>query len=171
MENHHKTNPPNYEGTLSEEASQHRADLEARRDAAFEAANAEENPIKRVKTFRVADMLDVALDFQGANPKKLEFDDLKEHIRSPSPYYDELTNQFKAKIKNRATAIRAYCIGCVGGNLVDVRMCASLCCPLHPFRMGKDPIRGYELPKVDEPEIELDDEDTGEFEEGEDDGD
>lgn len=171
MANHHKTQPPNYEGSLSATASEERADKEDLRDVAYENAGAETNAILRTKAFRLCDMLDTSLDFQGANPKKLDFETLRDHIRAPSPNHEDVTNQYRASIKNRATAIRAYCIGCQGGSVVDVRFCPSMTCPLHAFRMGKDPLRGYAMPIVEEPELELDEDDVGEFEEGHDDGD
>ena len=36
-------------------------------------------------------------------------------------------------------AIRRRCIDCSGGRLADVRACKFETCPLHPFRMGKNP--------------------------------
>lgn len=36
-------------------------------------------------------------------------------------------------------AIRAQCIDCSGGSLKEVRECAFKDCPLHPYRMGKNP--------------------------------
>ena len=142
--------------------------MESHRDAAYAKANAEEHPIKRTKAVRIADFWDVSLDLQGANPKVVPFDILKDHIQGPSPRCDDMENKYRARIKNRATAIRAYCVQCMGGGVADVRTCPSLICPLHPFRMGKDPLRGYDIPKVEEPELELEDGDVGEFEEGDD---
>ena len=43
------------------------------------------------------------------------------------------------------SAIRQFCIGCVGGSgngrkpLKQVRKCPVVECPLHPFRMGRNP--------------------------------
>ena len=42
-------------------------------------------------------------------------------------------------------------------------------CPLYSFRMEKNPFHGFDIPKVEEPVIEDDDEAIGEFEEGDDD--
>ena len=36
-------------------------------------------------------------------------------------------------------AIRANCLGCVGGNAAEVRRCPCEGCPLHQFRMGHNP--------------------------------
>lgn len=36
-------------------------------------------------------------------------------------------------------AIRKYCLWCMGGSRKFVRECDTSDCPLHPFRMGKNP--------------------------------
>ena len=36
-------------------------------------------------------------------------------------------------------AIRRRCIDCSGGSLAEVRACKFDTCPLHPFRLGKNP--------------------------------
>jgi hypothetical protein len=36
-------------------------------------------------------------------------------------------------------AIRRRCIDCSGGSLAEVRACKCDTCPLHPFRLGKNP--------------------------------
>lgn len=36
-------------------------------------------------------------------------------------------------------AIRRRCIDCSGGSLAEVRLCKCEACPLHPFRLGKNP--------------------------------
>ena len=36
-------------------------------------------------------------------------------------------------------AIRAKCIDCSGGSRAEVRRCLLRDCPLHPFRMGRNP--------------------------------
>jgi hypothetical protein len=36
-------------------------------------------------------------------------------------------------------AIRRRCIDCSGGSLAEVRACRCDTCPLHPFRLGKNP--------------------------------
>lgn len=38
-------------------------------------------------------------------------------------------------------AIRAKCIDCSGDNVAEVRACALADCPLHPYRMGRNPNR------------------------------
>jgi hypothetical protein len=36
-------------------------------------------------------------------------------------------------------AIRAKCLDCTAGQIVEVRLCALENCPLHPYRMGHRP--------------------------------
>ena len=36
-------------------------------------------------------------------------------------------------------AIRRRCVDCSGGSLAEVRACKCETCPLHPFRMGRNP--------------------------------
>lgn len=46
-----------------------------------------------------------------------------------------------ADLKNPVKAIRAYCIGCMGGQVSEVEKCWAEHCELFPFRMGKNPYR------------------------------
>ena len=43
------------------------------------------------------------------------------------------------KITSPIKAIRAYCLGCVGGSSNEVKLCPCTQCELHPFRFGKNP--------------------------------
>ena len=49
--------------------------------------------------------------------------------------------RYAEKIKNPMTAIRAKCVECSGGSLKEVAECRVPACALHPFRMGKNPLR------------------------------
>jgi len=43
-------------------------------------------------------------------------------------------------------AIKAYCIGCMGGDKTEVKLCPCSDCELHPFRLGRNPnYKGREL--------------------------
>ena len=42
-------------------------------------------------------------------------------------------------------AIREFCLGCVGYQVKEVKLCPSTKCPLHPFRFGKNPNLKREL--------------------------
>lgn len=46
-----------------------------------------------------------------------------------------------SEIKNPVKAIRAKCIDCCCGQQAEVKSCAAKDCPLHPFRLGKNPYR------------------------------
>lgn len=52
---------------------------------------------------------------------------------------NEVVKKYAAKIHNRSSAIRAKCIECSNGSLIEVAECTIEKCALHPFRMGKDP--------------------------------
>lgn len=41
----------------------------------------------------------------------------------------------------RGKAIRLKCLDCCGGSKKDVKQCNEVNCPLHPFRLGKNPNR------------------------------
>lgn len=47
----------------------------------------------------------------------------------------------KKLITNPVKAIRAFCLGCVGGNANEVKLCPAEDCELYPFRFGKNPYR------------------------------
>lgn len=36
-------------------------------------------------------------------------------------------------------AIRAKCLDCCCGQANEVKLCTAIRCPLHPFRLGKNP--------------------------------
>ena len=41
--------------------------------------------------------------------------------------------------KDIMTAIKAKCLDCCCGQTSEIRECTIVKCPLHPFRLGKDP--------------------------------
>ena len=45
------------------------------------------------------------------------------------------------QITSPIQVIRAKCIDCYGGQISEVKLCPSVKCPLHPFRMGENPFR------------------------------
>lgn len=158
----HQTQPDHYSGTLSEDASKHRERLEN----LLEGLYADLRKAKGVERLKLADRIErieFGLSLQGANPKEIDIYELSEHIRAPQLDDDPVTKKYRSKIKNRATGIRAYCVQCQGGEIAEVRRCPSVTCPLHPFRMGKDPLRGWEIPKPEnEPEIPIEEDDIDE---------
>lgn len=60
-------------------------------------------------------------------------------------YNEDETESDKEEIKSPLKAIRAFCIDCMGGQVREVKLCPSQICPLHAFRMGKNPYRKREL--------------------------
>lgn len=104
--------------------------------------------LKSLKLEAQIDELDFALENQCIDPRNIVFPTLRSHIRATDVDDDPATNKARSRIKNRATAIRAYCYWCQGGFSPGIRECASITCPLWPFRLGKDPLRGYELPPL-----------------------
>lgn len=51
-------------------------------------------------------------------------------------------------------AIRAKCVDCSGGNQAEARKCTATGCTLWPFRMGKNPMRGYSADEDAAEEVE-----------------
>lgn len=139
--------PDFYDRKLSEEPSRHREVLEGRLADAY--ANLKElSGIPKLKEKKRIEVLEQTLSWQGANPKQVPFDELKEHVQS-SHGSDVIGAKYRARINNRTTATRAYCVtSCMGDDVAAVRECSSITCPLYPFRMGKDPFRGYAMPEV-----------------------
>lgn len=159
--------PEFYQTPLLEESKRHRLNLEKSLSEKY-AALSESKGVARLKLQRDIDRIEQTLAWQGANPKQIDFADLKEHITT-APIMDAVEAKYQRRIKNRATAIRAYCVSCQGGSVVDVRNCPSVTCPLHPFRMGTDPLRGFDIPKAEPIVIESEDDlDESLFEEGDD---
>lgn len=60
-------------------------------------------------------------------------------------YNEDETESDKEEIKSPLKAIRVFCIDCMGGQVREVKFCPSQICPLHAFRMGKNPYRKREL--------------------------
>lgn len=58
-------------------------------------------------------------------------------IRPPADA--DIVHRYSERVRNPKTAIRAFCVACVGGYLKDVAQCTAFKCALHPFRMGVNP--------------------------------
>jgi hypothetical protein len=146
--------------------------LEKKLETLQEQLENEKNPIKRMKIGRYCNRVEYCLSWQGADPRILSKDKLREVCNQPL-HEDALVDKYRARVKNPATAIRAYCIDCQGGSVAGVKECAMLTCPLWNFRMGTDPLRGHEPPPplpVSEPSdaVENDDFDSDLFADDED---
>jgi hypothetical protein len=55
---------------------------------------------------------------------------------------DEIIQHYRDKVRNPLTAVRAFCVECMGGYVSEVKACSNGLCPLHPFRMGRNPLHG-----------------------------
>ncbi len=70
-----------------------------------------------------------------------ELEKIKENLQICD--WDDPTEQmYREKINSPITAIRAFCVGCMGGQVYEVRKCTKRNCQLYPFRMGKNPFHG-----------------------------
>lgn len=50
-----------------------------------------------------------------------------------------------ANLKSPVKAIHAFCVDCMGGHESYIKTCTTDTCPLHPFRLGKNPYLKREL--------------------------
>lgn len=55
---------------------------------------------------------------------------------------DRVIQGYKDKIRSPSTAIRAFCVTCMGGYVRMVAKCTAPECPLFPFRFGTNPMHG-----------------------------
>jgi hypothetical protein len=99
--------------------------------------------------------LEFLLKYQGKNPKEIPVKDLKAQIHD-RPIEDSNTKASFKRIRNQGTGIRAFCITCMGGQPVEVRLCPATHCPLWPFRLGNNPFFGKTLMPVADIEVEGD---------------
>ncbi len=81
-----------------------------------------------------------AYDEQNLRADEFE-DDMEDLIDNELNENEENGEEIKSPLK----AIRAFCIDCMGGAVREVKLCPSQICPLHAFRMGKNPYRKREL--------------------------
>lgn len=86
------------------------------------------------------------LKYLGRHPKSIPIAELKE---LPKGADDSTEALYRDKVANPATAIRAFCIMCMGGTVSYVRECQAVSCVLWPFRTGKNPLRSKVLPPID----------------------
>lgn len=73
------------------------------------------------------------LKYAGRHPKTIPIKELQE---------------LAPGVRNPATAVRQFCLKCMGGSSQLVRECEAVTCPLWMFRTGKNPLFGKPLPPV-----------------------
>lgn len=139
------SNPDYYERPLSEESASLRDYMEDTLESVSESVENESNPINRIRLLKKVDLLEYRLSWQGADPRIIDRKELTS-VCNQSLHEDPVIDKYRSKVRNPATAIRAYCVNCMGGSVASIRDCASLLCPLWNFRNGKDPLRGFALP-------------------------
>jgi hypothetical protein len=139
-----------------------------KRQRILEAIEEAPNVMTKLKLKRELEISEDTLRYAGKDPRIVPVEALDRMRRAKQPMDDLTTANYREKIKTRASSIRAFCVDCQGGEIKGVRECEAMNCPLWPFRMGTDPLRGKvrdivmdEAPLVDETgEIIIEEEDT-----------
>jgi hypothetical protein len=81
----------------------------------------------------------VALSLRAETPDAdLTIQDRVTLMRTPFDTKNMQEQRYRNRVRNRATAITAFCITCVGGRKA-VTECIDTHCPLWSFRFGSDP--------------------------------
>lgn len=62
-----------------------------------------------------------------------------DYYLDPEESQEKTVQRYKDRVRNPMTAIRAFCIECMGGYLGEVDKCTSDGCALYKFRKGKNP--------------------------------
>lgn len=125
-----------------------------------ESLSQEQNPkniTKIVTLSKSAERLGNMVQYLGEDPKTIDANVLLDMLRNPTSQ-DRKILAARENIRSPLTAIRAFCIECVGGSKKDVRMCTSTWCSLWPFRFGRNSLLG----RVKDADVESTDTDTEE---------
>jgi len=78
--------------------------------------------------------------YNEVSPKSIPVSDLVALMRTPENN-ESVEVVYRNRVKSRMTAIRTFCVLCVGGQPRLVRKCDNVRCPLWGFRMGSNPFR------------------------------
>lgn len=73
--------------------------------------------------------------------KEFTIEDYVIALRTPFDSTNPQERRYRNRVRNRGTAITAFCITCQGGRKA-VTECMSVTCPLWAFRLGNDPFYG-----------------------------
>jgi len=76
--------------------------------------------------------------YEDEDPYNVPIKDMKHALRYPVEG-SEVPPKYLERINGPTNAIRAKCSWCMGGNMSLVSGCATVNCPLWPFRMGTNP--------------------------------
>ena len=47
-----------------------------------------------------------------------------------------VVERYHERVKSPITAIRSFCVSCMGGYVKEVKNCTAPACPLYPLRLG-----------------------------------
>jgi hypothetical protein len=116
-------------------------------------------PVREIMTAdRAVKRLTLMVDNFSRNPKEIPRETLIAMLNTPPGVPDAVERKLRKRIRNRSTAIRSFCIMCMGCQPKAVKECSATWCPLWPFRMGGDPLRPSRIVNgVAEPSIDDDD--------------
>jgi len=82
-----------------------------------------------------------ALSVYGdVRPEHVPLNDLARLMRHPDNT-EPVDMIYRDRIKGRLSAIRAFCVFCIGGQPRRVKLCCRTECALWPFRMGSNSLR------------------------------
>lgn len=100
----------------------------------------------------------------GMNPKDVPIKHIRWALQHPIVQPSVLSKEQRARVDSPIKGVRAFCMECQGNDTVGVRECASVNCPLWPFRMGTNAFYG----KLTDAEAEMTDQQV--IDEAEEDG-
>ena len=118
-------------------------------------ANEAKDYEKALELEPIVNLLELRLLYQGKSPKEVPLDVFRTLLNAPVD--DRYIETYMARVKNPATAIRAYCVNSMNGQVAEVRRCENTSCPFWMFRLGTNPLFGKPLPPVKDIKFEDDD--------------
>jgi hypothetical protein len=132
-------------------------------EAKYFELSAELEAAEKVKDFdkvldleeRVAE-LEFRLRYQGKDTRDVPVAGFRQMLHEGT-FSDSNVKAAFQRIKNPATAIRAFCTFCMSGQTAEIRRCQAVTCPLWPFRLGQNPFFGKVLPAVVARDLALED--------------
>ncbi len=73
-----------------------------------------------------------------ARPKQSQQDEKKSLVYADGRPDEtaHVVERYQERVKSPITAIRSFCISCMGGYVKEVKNCTAPDCPLYPLRLG-----------------------------------
>lgn len=93
-------------------------------------------PVPRARRSRPAPTIAEPIKIVEVPVEEPKVEDVNKWDDSPQT---RIIQNYLAKATTPKNAIRAMCVNCMGGYVAEIARCTSKGCPLHPFRMGKNP--------------------------------